>query len=525
MSLISQVNALADLPRIVSSQYGSKFALMVNGKKATYRDFESRTSRIANALIRDGILPEDRIAILSRDCLDSIQLLFGAAKAKAVVVNINWRLTADEIAYILEDAKVKICFVDTDFTRLIPQIAKAARQLPSTILIPNGGSNSSSLDRWYERELDCCPQLSYNAADTVVQIYTSGTTGHPKGVQLPNLSFFAIAQEMERRGDRWIGWTDEAVTLLFGPTFHIGGLWWLVRGLALGSTNIVLAGFDPAAVLRTIEQYHVTKTCMVPAMMQVLLREPACQNTDFQSLDTIVYGGSPISTELLKRAMDVFQCEFCQIYGMTETGNMAVCLRPEHHKTGDDNRLRAAGIPLPGVEVQILDRDRYPVAVGDIGEIAIHSPARMVGYWQLPDVTQEVMVDEWIMTGDAGYRDEEGFIYVCDRLKDMIILAGENIYPAEIENVMRRHPDVVEVAVIGIPDDIWGEAIKAFVVRNPNSALRASELIQHIRVYLAEFKIPKSIDFVQELPRTASGKIMKRKLREKYWKGCSRLIN
>jgi acyl-CoA synthetase (AMP-forming)/AMP-acid ligase II len=159
------------------------------------------------------------------------------------VVNINWRLTADEIAYILEDAKVKICFVDTDFTRLIPQIAKAARQLPNTILIPNGGSNSSPLDRWYERELDCCPQLSYNAADTVVQIYTSGTTGHPKGVQLPNLSFFAIAEEMERRGDRWIGWTDEAVTLLFGPTFHIDGLSWLVRGLALGSTNIVFGGF------------------------------------------------------------------------------------------------------------------------------------------------------------------------------------------------------------------------------------------------------------------------------------------
>jgi long-chain acyl-CoA synthetase len=355
----------------------------------------------------------------------------------------------------------------------------------------------------------------------VVQIYTSGTTGRPKGVQLPNRSFFALAQQMEAVADPWIGWTSDSVSLLFVPLFHIGGLWWLVRGLALGSTNVVLRGFEPASILRAIPDYRVTKTCMVPAMAQVLLMEPGCRTTDFRSLETIVYGGAPIRTGLLKEAMAVFGCDFCQIYGMTETGNMAVCFRPEAHRRADDVRLRAAGTPLPGVAVRIVDAKQAPVGVGLTGEIQIKSPAAMKGYWHCPDSVEPAAADGWIQTGDVGYQDEDGFIYICDRLKDMIISAGENIYPAEIEQVIGSHPAVLDVAVIGVPDRLRGEAVKALVVRASDAPVRAADLVRYARAQLAEFKVPKLIEFVDALPRNASGKILKPQLRERFGRSRS----
>jgi acyl-CoA synthetase (AMP-forming)/AMP-acid ligase II len=513
VSLIEDVTTLAELPGIVSTSYGPKTALIVGDRKTTYQQFDRLTDRVANALRRHGIGPNDRIAIMTRDPLATIQLIFGAAKTKAVAVPINWRLAAAEVAHILDDARPRMFFVDEEFQPLLSRLVETALALPETVPISVDAAGNTSLEAWSDGEPDQAPAAHYGPEDVVVQIYTSGTTGHPKGVRLPNRSFFAIAQRMAAAGDPWIGWSSESVSLLFVPLFHIGGLWWLVRGLAVGSTNIVLRAFDAAAVLRAIPEYRVTKTCMVPAMAQVLLSEPGCERTDFSSLETIVYGGSPITTELLRRAMTVFGCDFCQIYGMTEAGNMAVCFRPDAHRQADDRRLRAAGTPLPGVEVNIVDRDRRPVGAGVVGEIAIKSPASMQGYWNEPVGTRE-LADGWIMTGDAGYKDEQGFIYICDRIKDMIISAGENIYSAEVENVIRRHPAVADVAVIGIPDRLWGEAVKAVVVLAPGCVIRPRDLIQHTRVHLAEFKVPKSIEFVEELPRNASGKVLKSRLRE-----------
>jgi acyl-CoA synthetase (AMP-forming)/AMP-acid ligase II len=260
-------------------------------------------------------------------------------------------------------------------------------------------------------------------------------------------------------------------------------------------------------------------------MLQVLLMEPGIQSADLSSLETVVYGGSPISPSLLERAMEVFGCGFCQLYGMTETGNVAVCLRPEDHRGADRRRLSAAGRPLPGVEVRILDERRNELGAGAVGEIALRSPARMVRYWKQPEASAKTMADGWVLTGDAGYRDEEGFVYVCDRLKDMIICAGENIYPAEIENIVRAHEGVADVAVIGVPDELWGESVKALVVPRPGFALRAGDILRHARTHLAEFKVPKSVDFVEQLPRNASGKLLKELLRQPYWQGCERRVN
>jgi acyl-CoA synthetase (AMP-forming)/AMP-acid ligase II len=489
--------------------------LIVEDQRICYQELEAFSNRAANALIGAGIVAGDRIAMLARDSVASVATLFGVAKAKAVLVNINWRLAADEIAYTLHDAAPRLLFVDEEFASLIPQIAARMASPPQV----------ASLVRWGEDASDSVPGLKYDAEDVVVQIYTSGTTGHPKGVRLRNRSFFAIAQEMEAVGDPWIGWSNTTVSLLFVPTFHIGGLWWLVRGLALGGVNIVLRSFEPRAILRVIPQYRVTKTCMVPSMIQVLLAEPGCNTTDFSSLETVVYGGSPISAALLERAMKVFPCDFCQIYGMTETGNMAVCLRPEDHEIAYPRRLRAAGRPLPGVKVRILDSTRNVLGPGAVGEIALQSPAHMAGYWNWPEATQSALVDGWVMTGDAGYQDEDGFVFVCDRIKDMIISAGENIYPAEIENVIRAHPGVADAAVIGVPDDFWGEAVKAVIVPEKEHTIAAAEIILHARAHLAEFKIPKSVDFVQQLPRNVAGKVLKSRMREPYWQGRDRRVN
>lgn len=515
MSLTQEIQTLADLPRALSAEVGSNVALIMEDQRITYQELDSFSNRIANGLISAGVIAGDRIAMLARDSVASVAVLFGVAKAKAVLVNINWRLVPDEIAYTLDDAAPRLLLVDEEFARLMPQIVARLASPPQVAPLATWGKNAP----------DSVAGLSYDPEDVVVQIYTSGTTGQPKGVRLRNRSFFAIAQEMEAVGDPWVKWTGTTVSLLFVPTFHIGGVWWLVRGLALGGVNIVLRSFDPRAILRVIPRYRVTKTCMVPSMIQVLLAEPGCSITDFSSLETIVYGGSPISAALLERAIEVFRCDFCQIYGMTETGNMAICLRPEDHDLADPKRLLAAGRPLPGVKVRILDSSRNVLGTGAVGEIALQSPARMAGYWNCPEATHSTLVDGWVMTGDAGYQDEQGFVFVCDRIKDMIISAGENIYPAEIENVIRAHPGVADAAVIGVPDDFWGEAVKAVIVPEAEHTISAAEVIRHARAHLAEFKVPRSVDFVRQLPRNITGKVLKSRMREPYWRGRDRHVN
>src|SRR5947209_7006304 len=525
MGLIQQVNTLAGLLPAVSNSYGTKTALIIENEETTYQELDSQSNRIANAMVRDGVLPGDRVALLGKDSLDSVRVLFGAAKCKAVFVNTNWRLADEEIVYILRDAAPKILFVDLEFARILPKISESFATTPKIVVLSDSPTEHVSFTDWCDPEDGSAPGLDHRPDDVVAQIYTSGTTGHPKGVRLPSSSFFAIVREMEAVGDPWIGWTDATVSLLCVPTFHVAGLWQLVRGLAQGSTNILMRNFDPAAILRIIPQHRVTITGMVPAMIQVVLAEPGCMSVDFSSLETLVYGGSPISRELLERGMATLGCDFCQIYGMTETGNMAVCMRPEDHREADAKRLRAAGRPLPGVEVLIQDLYGNNVSTGEVGEISIKSPARMIGYWNLPEATQETLVDGWVRTGDAGYKDEAGFIYVCDRIKDMIISAGENIYPVEIENVIRTHVSVADVAVIGVPDDLWGEAVKALVVRKPGSDVHTTDIIRYTRAHLAECKVPKSIEFVHQLPRNASGKILKMNLRGPYWENRQRQIN
>lgn len=529
MSLLDQLSTLAALPATLGSIFPNKPALVLKAQSLTYAEFDQRTNDVARALLRDGLSPGDRIALLGRDSLDGLCVLFGVARAKGVCVPINWRLAAEEITYILKHSGPKALFVDHESLPLLTAVLERLEaRLPIIVLrnvFDDVAPDDAAFSEWIKTESGPLPHLDYSPEDVVVQMYTSGTTGYPKGVQLAHRTFFGIANALRAHDDPWFGWKNDDVQLVCLPSFHIGGLWCIARGLALGNTNIVVRAFDASVVLAAIPKHRVTIALMVPAMMQVVLREPECATTDFSSLRVMIYGGSPISTTLLGQAMATFCRDFVQLYGLTETGNVAVSLRPADHREGGEQRLRAAGRPLPGVTVRILDFDGNEVSEGVVGEIVIRSPACMVGYWNAPEATAKTLVDGWIITGDAGYVDAQGFIYLCDRIKDMLIVAGENVYPAEIEEVIRKHPDVVDTAVIGVPDDMWGEAVKAFVVLRPEANVRAAEIIRLTRSKLADFKAPKSVEFVSQLPRNASGKLLKNKLREPYWQGRTRRIN
>jgi len=293
----------------------------------------------------------------------------------------------------------------------------------------------------------------------------------------------------------------------------------------VGGRGVVLNTFVPWEALELIGKYQITKVAMVPAMIQFCMAEPTFETTDFSSVQGFLYGGSPIAPALLRKAMDAFQCGFFQIYGMTETGNMAVCLRPEDHDLNNEVRLKAAGKPLPGVEVKITNPNGELVLPNQIGEICIKSPSRMIGYWNRDEATQETLNEGWIRTGDAGYQDEEGYIFVCDRVKDMIIYSGENLFPAEIEAVLSEHEAVAEVAVIGVPSEQWGEIPKAFIVQKPGYALKKKEMRAFAKERMADFKVPRSFEFIDKLPRNPSGKVLKRVLREPYWNTMERQVN
>ncbi|GAA0599189.1 fatty acid--CoA ligase [Kutzneria viridogrisea] len=476
-------------------------ALVFRDRQISYAELRAMSNRVANTLLARGISRGSRIAHLGKDSEHFYALLFGAARIGAVLVPINWRLAAAEVEHILHDSGARLLFADH-----------------------LDGVKLAEFEQWCAAAPEDEVSIAVGTDAPVVQMYTSGTTGLPKGVVLAQRSFFAVRDLLARAELDWIDWRAGDRSLVALPGFHIGGLWWAVQGFTAGITNVIMPAFTSTEAVELIRELGVTTTCMVPSMLRLVANEPGSSTEDFASLRKVVYGGSPISETLLGQCMAAFDCEFAQIYGLTETGNTAVCLPPEDHRLGGP-RLRAAGRPYPGVSVRVADRTGNSLPVGEVGEVHLCSPANMLGYWNNPESTEDTLVAGWVRTGDAGYLDGDGYLYIHDRIKDMIIVAGENVYPAEVENVVCRHSAVAEAAVIGVPDDRWGEAVHAFVVLKPEHAVTARELAQFVNGSLAAFKAPLRYEFVDDLPRNPSGKILRRQLRDRFWRGRSRLVN
>ncbi|UPT90601.1 fatty acid--CoA ligase [Bradyrhizobium barranii subsp. apii] len=508
MSTTQPLANLADMVRERATSRGNATAYEFEGRVTSFAEFNVKTNKVANALIAMGVEKGDRIAYLGKNSDLYFELLMGAMKAGVVMAPVNWRLAGPEVAFIVADCNAPVLFVGPEF---IAQVRQIKDQLPGvrTVITTEGGAPEwQDFTAWRDAQSGDDPRVPIDTRDIAIQLYTSGTTGKPKGAMLSHANFLNLVQTGNAADKpEWNRWSTDDVSLVAMPIFHIGGSGWGVMGLYHGARGVIAREFDPTKVLDFFEQSGITKLFMVPAAMQFVVRQPRAKTVDFSRLKYMLYGASPIPAALLKECIEIFKCGFVQMYGMTETTGTIVALPPEDHVEGLE-RMRSAGKALPGVE------------------IATRSGSNMAGYWNLPEATASTLRgDGWLRTGDAGYMDEDGYLYIHDRIKDMIISGGENIYPAEVESALCDHPDVAEAAVIGVPDDKWGEAVKAVVVMKPGKQATATDIINFTRERIAGFKTPKSVEFLPALPRNPSGKILRRQLREPYWVGKDRRVN
>lgn len=494
--------------------------LIQDGKTLTYREGFERSRRIAAWLRERGISKGDRVAILGENSVDHLLLLLGISHVGAVFVPLNYRLAAAELADIIEDADAKLL--------LVSDPAMAALKVDIQPWLGKGVVLTETLG-----EVECSGDFGCEARagrgagdDTLIQLYTSGTTGKPKGVQInhQNVEALAVSTWMIQRKKPGVGSMD----LLVAPLFHIGGLGSMLIPIMAGGAVLLHRQFDPEKIVADIEQHGVNKLFMVPAMIQALLTTvPNIRERDFSSLHQVSYGASPINPSLLSEAMEVFQCEFLQLYGMTETTGAVVALLPEDHERAladTPELLQSCGRGMAGVDIKICDSNGNTVPAGETGEIVIRSKTNTCGYWRRPEETEKSINSGWVHTGDAGIMDEQGYIYIRDRIKDMVVTGGENVYPVEVEKVITGHPAILEAAVIGVPDEKFGEALLAVCALTPGCRLSADELIEYCRDKIAGYKIPRQLKLMDELPRNPSGKILKTVLREPYWKDQQRKI-
>jgi acyl-CoA synthetase (AMP-forming)/AMP-acid ligase II len=506
--------------------YPNHLAVAQGRKRLTYRQFNARCNRLANALHRLGVRPGENVALLQYNCPEMLETLFACFKAGFGAVPINFRLHPEEYAYIINHSEAKAVVLTGEFNEAVLEIRDRIPEVRHLITVSGAKDELLGYERLLSDESD-----RWNNAETMPEsvawlFYTSGTTGKPKGAMLTHRNLLAMT--LTYYADYSLLGTNDAI-LHAAPLSHGSGLYALPN-IAKGAVNAILESksFDPEEVLKTIERSRITNMFAAPTMTKLLIDCPAIDKYNFSSMKNFVYGGGPTHVEDLKEAIERLGPCLTQLYGLGETPMTVTYLPHEDHVLeGTDKqmkRLAAAGIPRTGVEVKIFDPNDQEVAVGEMGEVVARSDVVMKGYWRDPEATAETLRNGWLHTGDLGYMDEDGYLYLMDRSKDMIVSGGENIYPREIEEVIIRHPAIREVAVIGVPDPKWGEAVKAVVSMAPGASITEEELIAFCKDHIASYKKPKSFDFVDELPKNNYGKIMKRELRARYWEGRKRHV-
>jgi acyl-CoA synthetase (AMP-forming)/AMP-acid ligase II len=494
------------------------------GHRVSYGDAATEVNRIAHALVGSDLHVGDRIAILAKNCIEYVLLYYGASKAGVVPVPLNYRLAPPEWTYIIQDAGAKLLIAKGEYVRAIDAIRDQLPTVRHCVAIGATVPGWEDFASWLMQGANAPFDRHVSEDDDLYQMYTSGTTGRPKGAVLTHR---AVSGNLSQLAPVMALGVGEPLLLVM-PIYHAGAAVTCFNCVAWGGTMVIHEDFQPAAVVRALSEEGIAVATLVPAMIQAcLVTVPDVAERRYDRLRLIVYGASPIAEQTLRRALDVFRCDFAQAYGMTEaTAVLTYLLPPDHQRALREHPklLLSAGRAILGTELRVVDDQDNPVPPGVVGEIIGRGPQLMRGYWNLPDASHEALRGGWLHTGDAGMLDEHGYIFIQDRVKDMIVSGGENIYPREIEDVLFQHPAVADAAVIGIPDDKWGESVLGVVVLRPLAQATENEIIDFCRGKLGGYKRPRRIEFVPELPRNPSGKVLKRQLREPYWAGRNRRV-
>lgn len=516
MWLYPEVRTLGEYIEYHARNTPLRRALIWGDRTISFAEYDAIANRIAHDLLARGVAPGDRVGFLGLNTPDFYFALTGTARTRGAFTVFNWRLAAPELAQLIDDGGTRLALVERSLEKLWNDALAISQTDVETIWF----DDDHTLEEQVGERSDDKPGLFISEEDTAVQLYTSGTTGSPKGVMLSHGGFnrIRLCEHLEPA----FQWESDDVFINPLPNFHLLSIGIAFQCLYNGVAVSIVRQFEPGLICRTIAHDKPTLLTLTPTMIQMLLDHPAAAETDFSSIRLTLYAGSAISLGLIKRAIGVMPGKFMQFYGATEANGAFSILRPDEHDLEDEGKLQSCGRPLPLIEFRIVDSDGNTVSDGQPGELMIRSPAITLGYWNQPEATARVLQNGWYRSGDVARRDSEGLYYIVDRVKDMIVSGGENIYSAEVENVLSTHPDVAAAAVIGVPDPRWGEAVKACVIRKPGASADEAALLAFARERLAGYKVPKSIDFMETFPLVPSGKVSKKDLRSPYWAGEDR---
>jgi acyl-CoA synthetase (AMP-forming)/AMP-acid ligase II len=517
------VGTWADIIYRNSLLYSDQEAFVYRDTRITFSEFNTRINKLIDALHKMGVKKGDVLGILSWSCLQFVEIYGASMKGGFIASPFNPRLRADELEYIINYSEANTLFVGPELLEAANSLKQRLPKVKNYISLEGSAPDMMAYDDLLKSLSGEEPDVQVEEDDPVCIIYTSGTTGMPRGALYTQSRLIEDSKTLAIDMELQPGHKRVQIT----PLFHIAGNTHFRASLYTAGCNIIVKFFDAAETLEIIQKERATHMDFVPTHLAAMLNLPDLKKYDISSMKFLWYGASPMPLEVLKKGMKVFGPIFAQGYGQSESGPAISHLSREDHNVLDrpekeQKKLSSAGRPDIGVQVRIVDDKGKDVELGKVGEITVRSKQTMVEYWHRPDDTKTTLVKGWLHTGDMGYYDEEGYIYIADRKKDMIISGGENVYPREVEEVLYLHPTVLETAVIGIPDPYWVERVHAVVTTKKGASTTAEELIAFCKKHIASYKAPKSVEFVDALPKNPAGKILKRELREKYWKGTQK---